>query len=126
MAKPYSEDLRERVLRRIACGQSCRAAARELDVSASFSIKLKARHGRTGLLAPEPMGRPRGTGKLDAHRDFLIEQVEKKPDITMPELADALFKVRGATANPASLSRFLCKIGFSYKKDSSGSGTRTR
>jgi hypothetical protein len=42
-------------------------AAEDLAVSASFSVKLVARHRRTGLLAPERQGRPRGTGKLEPH-----------------------------------------------------------
>ncbi len=41
MAKPYSEDLHKRVIEHIERGESCRAAASKLDVSASFSIKLK-------------------------------------------------------------------------------------
>jgi len=70
--------------------------------------------------------RPRGSGKLSNHRGFLIGRVEKRPDITMPELAAILEVERGVKANPASLSRFLCKEGFTYKKNASGLRTRTR
>ena len=68
----------------------------------------------------------RGDGKLSAHRGFLIEQVEAKPDITMPELVARLEAERGVRANPASLSRVLCAAGFTYKKSPDGFGTRTR
>jgi transposase len=34
----------------------------------------------------------------------------------MPELAAALAAERGVKASPASLSRFLCRAGFTYKK----------
>ncbi len=61
------------------------------------------------------MGRPPGTGKLAAYRDFLIKQVEAKPDITMPELAAKLLAVHGVKAEASRLSRFLCRAGFSYK-----------
>ena len=50
------------------------------------------------------------------HREFLIAQVEKRPDITMPELAAVLQAEQGVTASPASLSRLLCRAGFTYKK----------
>ena len=56
----------------------------------------------------------------------LRERVKAKVDITMPELAEALMKARGVEADPASLSRVLCKAGFSYKKSPDGLGARTR
>jgi transposase len=44
----------------------------------------------------------------------------------MPELAAALEAERGVIASPASLSRVLCKAGFTYKKTADGVGARTR
>jgi transposase len=41
----------------------------------------------------------------------------------MPELAEDLMKKRGIKADPASLLRLLCKVGFSYKN---ADGARTR
>jgi transposase len=86
-------------------------------VSPSFSVKLVARHARTGSLEPAPQGRPPRTGKLDPYRAFLIGRVQAKPDITMPELAAELAARHGVEVDPASLSRLLCKAGFSYKKN---------
>jgi transposase len=59
---------------------------------------------------------------------FLIQAVEAKPAITMPELAARLREEHGIVAAPAMLSRFLCRRGFSYKKipDGGGVGTRRR
>lgn len=125
MTRPYSLDLRKRVIDRINGGQSCRGAASELDVSASFSVKLRARHTLTGSIEPATMGRPVGSGKLAAVRDFLIGAVEDRPDITMPELAAKLLDRHGITAAPATLSRFLRQAGYSYKKNAAGIGTRT-
>lgn len=125
MGRSYSLDLRRRVVARVASGQSRRGAAEALQVSPSFSVKLVARHGCTGSLAPQRQGRPPGTGKLARYRDFLIGRVKEKPDITMPELAAELEARHGLAADPASLSRFLCKAGFSYKKNAAGHGTRT-
>ena len=116
MGRSYSLDLRQRLIDRVTSGQSRRGAAEDLAVSASFAVKLAARHEQTGSLAPAAQGRPAGTGKLDPYRDFLIGRVKEKPDITMPELAIELAAKHGVAADPASLSRFLCKAGFSYKK----------
>ena len=94
-------------------------------MSPSFSVKLVARHRRTGTLEPQRQGRPPGTGKLAPYRDFLMGRVKEKPDITMPELAAELEARHGVEADPASLSRFLCKAGLSYKKNPAGRGART-
>jgi transposase len=125
MGRCYSLDLRRRVVARVAGGQSRRGAAEDLAVSPSFSVKLVARHRRTGSFAPQRQGRPPDTGKLAPYRNFLIGRVKEKPDITMPELAAELEARHGVVANPASLSRLLCRAGFSYKKNPAGHGART-
>ncbi|MEZ5916165.1 MAG: hypothetical protein R3C40_01080 [Parvularculaceae bacterium] len=51
--------------------------------------------------------------------------MREKPDITMPELAAVLEAERGVQAHPTCLSKLLCAAGFTYKKNSSGVGTRT-
>ena len=71
-------------------------------------------------------GRPHGSGKLAPYEAFLIQEVEKKPDITMPDLVARLLEEHGVAAAPASLSRLLCRLGFTYKKSPDGSGVRTR
>lgn len=125
MGESYSLDLRKRVVRHVRGGHSRREAARHFGVSDSCAVKLMQRVEKTGSPAPARQGRPPGGGKLAPHRDFLIERVKAKSDITMPELAQALMKERGVKANAASLSRLLCKAGFSYKKSADGLGTRT-
>jgi len=126
MGKSFSSDLRDRVAGLVGQGVSRRGTARHHRVSASFAVKLIARLRATGSIAPARQGRPPGTGRLQAHQAFLIAAVEAKPDITMPELAALLLSDRGIKANPASLSRLLCRAGFSYKKSADGAGMRTR
>jgi transposase len=120
MGKCYSLDLRERVVRFVSAGHSRREAALQFDVSPSFTVKLVARHQKTGQSRPARQGRPAGGGKLSRHRGFLIRRVREKPDITMPELARELEAALGVKASPASLSRFLCKAGFTFKKNAAG------
>src|SRR5918997_5205435 len=126
MAQSYSLDLRVRVAGFVEAGHSCRAAARHFEVSDSFAIKLMQRQRRTGSPAPARQGRPRGTGKLAPYEAFLIRAVEEKPDITMPDLAARLLEEHGMAAAPATLSRLLCRCGFTYKKTADGGGVRTR
>ena len=116
MGKPYSCDLRDRVLRHIEQGHARRDAARRFGVSPSFAIKLDQRLKATGSSAPAPQGRPPGSGALAAFRDYLAGLVEARPDITLREMADALESECGHRAHQSSISRLLKACGFSYKK----------
>jgi transposase len=126
MGKGYSLDLRERVVARVGAGLSRRQAAKQFAVSESCAIKLMQRYERTGSIEPARQGRPPGGGKLAPHVSFLIARVERQPDVTMPELARDLAAERGVLASPASISRVLCKAGYSYKKSPDGGGARAR
>jgi transposase len=126
MTQSYSLDLRVRVAAFVQAGHSRRAAARHFGVSNSFAIKLLQRQRQSGSPAPARQGRPRGTGKLAPYQAFLIQAVESKPDITMPDLATRLWEEHGVVVAPATLSRCLCRHGFTYKKTADGGGVRTR
>ena len=55
MIRPYSVDLRERVVRAVEAGLSRRATARRFEVR-SFVIKLVQRWQQRGTVAPERYG----------------------------------------------------------------------
>lgn len=126
MGRPYSADLRERVQADIEAGQSRRSASRRFGVSPSFAVKLARRVRVSGSTAPARQGRPPGGGKLQAQLGKVIAWIEAEPDMTMPELAAKLLQAAGVQAHPASLSRLLVKAGFSFKKNATGIGVRTR
>jgi transposase len=126
MGECRSDDLRERVVEAVAAGSSRRAAAARYSVSASSAIRWSARAANEGSPKPRKQGRPAGKGPLAEHLDYLIGAVEDTPDITMPELAARLHVERGVTAAWASLSKLLCRAGFTYKKTADGVGMRTR
>ena len=126
MGKPISADLRKRIVAEVEGGNSCRGAAVRFGVAASTVVRLQACYEETGCVAPARIGRPRGSGKLGAHRAFIIAHVADKPDITMPALAALWLDERGVEFDPSNLSKFLCRAGFTYKKNTSGLGERTR
>jgi transposase len=126
MGECRSDDLRDRVLEAIAGGSSRRAAAERFSVGVSSAIRWSARAAAEGSAKPRKQGRPAGKGPLAEHLDYLIAAVEAAPDITMPELAVRLHAERGVTAAWASLSKLLCRAGFTYKKTVDGVGMRTR
>lgn len=126
MAQSYSLDLRRRVTEAISRGASRRAAAAQFAISAATAVRLQKRLEETGSLDPSPMGRPPGGGKLGPYREAIIARVEEEPDITMPDLAAWLLGEHGVSVDPSNLSKFLCKAGFTYKKNAAGIGERTR
>jgi transposase len=114
MTKSYSLDLRRRVARFVEAGHSCHEAARHFEVSVAFVVRLMAAYRATGSLAAKPEGGWRYS-KLDPHREFLLQRVDEKGDITMPQLAAEL-AARGTKVLPASIARWFIRQGYSFKK----------
>jgi transposase len=123
MTKSYSLDLRRRVARFVEAGHSCHEAARHFEVSVAFVVRLMAAYRATGSLAAKPEGGWRYS-KLDPHREFLLQRVAEKGDITMPQLAAEL-AARGTKILPASIARWFIRQGYSFKKNAAGQRTRT-
>ena len=116
MAKPYSQDLRDRVLDAVEKdGMSRRAAAERFEISDSSAIKWMERLERTGSRSAARMGgyKPR---KLDPHREFLAAARAEKPDVTLQALCDRLLAERGVKADTSMMSRFFRRLGVTFKK----------
>jgi transposase len=124
MPRPYSLNLRERVVRFVEAGRSRHAAADHFGVSVSFVVILMRTYRRTGSLAPKPSGGRRHS-KLDPHGAFLLARIADKDDITMPELAAELAAATGTRAAPASISRWLIRNCYRFKKNAAGQRTRS-
>jgi transposase len=125
MPRAYSLDLRERVARFVEAGHSRHAAAAHFAVSVSFVVNLMKAYQITGRLEPKASG-GRRHAKLDPHRGFLLARIAEKDDITMPELSAELAAATGTKADPASLSRWLIRNGYRFKKkDAAGKRTRS-
>ena len=116
MAKPYSQDLRERVIDAVKRGEmSRRAAARRYEISESVAIKWLERVERDGSREPVGHGGHRAS-KLMPHRDFLEAARAEKSDITLQALCDRLSAERGVKADTSMMSRFLRRAGITFKK----------
>ena len=124
MPKAYSLDLRSRVAGFVDAGHSRHSAAAHFGVSVSFVVRLMTALRVSGGLVPKPSG-GRRHAKLEPHRTFLLTRVAEKDDITMPELVAQLEAATGTKADPASLSRWLIRNGYSVKKNADGQRTRS-
>jgi len=114
MARPYSLDLRERVVAAVANGATCREAAALFDVAVSSVVKWCCRKRSTGSVAPKPMG-GRRFHKLEAERDWLLSRLAEKPDVTMRELAAELAD-RGIIVSHVSVWNLIRRADKSFKK----------
>jgi len=115
MAKPYSLDLRERVVAYINAGHTRREAAKQFSISHSSAIRWAARAGKEGSPAAKPMGGKRRDALKD-QRDWLLKHVKKHPDLTL-DARLRLLERRGCKIVSDTLWRFLRKEDVSFKKN---------
>lgn len=115
MARPYSLDLRERVVASVAAGKPCRAVASLFDVSVASVVKWSQRARTTGSSAPKPMGGKRPY-LLEGERVWLLNRLAQKPDLTLHALLAELGE-RGVVVSCDTLWRFLKREGISFKKN---------
>jgi len=113
MPKPYSRDLRERVVRAVEAGASRHEAAAAFEVSPSSAIRWVARWRQTGSLAAKPMGGKRSP--LDMHKEWLLELIAEEPDLTLEEIRSRL-RVRGIAVSASSIWRFFDRHNITFKK----------
>ena len=115
MARPYSLDLRERVVAAVESGGSCRSVAARFGVAISTVVKWADRHRRTGSVAADKMGgrRPR---VLEPHRAFIVERIAQEPHLTLHRLRDELAE-RGITVSHNTIWLFLRSENLRFKKN---------
>src|ERR1700744_6612880 len=111
MAKPYSQDLRDRVIDAVEkVKMSRRAAPRHYAVSESIAVKWLERVERHGSRGPVGH-RGHRASKLKPHRDFLEAARVEKSDGTVQALCDRLLAERGVKAYNSMTSRRVRRIG---------------
>ena len=114
MTRPYSVDLRERVVRAVGAGASCRSAAAKFEVSVSFVIKLMQRWRQRGSVTPDRYGGWKRS-PLEAHAERVRALLAAEPDLTIEELRIHLAG-GGVQTSRSALGRFLLVHGLTRKK----------
>ena len=114
MTRPYSVDLRERMVRAVEAGASRRATAAKFEVSPSCVVKLVQRWHQRGTLEPDPVGGGR-RAKLADHAERVDALLAATPDMTIAELKTRL-AAEGIEVSPSAISRFLIACGLTRKK----------
>ena len=115
MAKPYSQDLRERVIKAIDNGHTRDEAATLFDIGIATVGRYVKRQRQTGSLKPDKFGGHQRY-KLADHEQRVRELVDAESDQTLLELRDQL-AVDGIKVSTSALDRFLRASGLTYKKN---------
>lgn|SRR5690606_34533805 len=116
MARPYSNDLRERVAASVVGGRSVRATAQLFGVSVASAVRWSQRLRASGTAASRPMGRKQERS-LAGEREWLLGRLEAVPDLTLRGLVAEL-RERGVMTSYGSVWRIVRDAGVTFKKNS--------
>ena len=114
MARPYSQDLRDRVVASVVRGRTCRATAALFGVSVASVVKWSQRWRASGSAAAKPMGGWRPL-RLQRERAWLLAHRAEKPDLTLRALMAELAEC-GTPASDGAVWRFFKHEGITFKK----------
>ena len=115
MAKPYSEDLRKRVVAAVDGGLSRHQAASRFGVVVSTVVHWVRRWRETGSVAAKPMGGDHRS-LLVGERSWILERIAAMPDLTLEELRAEL-KDRGVIVGYGTVWRFFEREDITVKKN---------
>lgn len=111
--RPYSEDLRQRIVDTVQRGEgTVRQIAERFLVSVAFVTRLLQLHRSRGSVTPRPHGGGNPAVLTPEDLERLRELIAKQPDATLQECATHL----GSSCSLATISRALSKLGLPRKK----------
>ena len=113
MPKPYSMDLRERVLNDCDTGMRSEDVAEKYTVSASWVYDLRKKRRETGSIAPKSYKRGAKL-KLAPYEQEVRQLVNDYPDATLEELHAMLPNKDEVTV--VTLHNFLHRLKITWKK----------
>jgi transposase len=119
--KPYSMDLRERILAACDDGMGTAEVAETFAVSESWVRRLKQRRRETGSFAPQLPRRHGPAPVLAAQAERLRAAVHDHPGETAADYRDRL----GLDVTPLTVWRMLRRLGLTFKKSRSAPPSRT-
>ena len=115
--KPYSKDLRTRVLAAVDRGVPREEAAGTFSVSVPTIKRWLKRRRETGRVDARPIpGRPRLKGA--ALEEWLPEHLEKNRDLTLAEHGEAFEEAHGVPVSASTVGRAIARLpgGWPLKK----------
>jgi len=109
--KPYSEDLRIRVLQAYLNQQgSMRAIAARFEVSLSFVLALVKQYREKGDISPKPRGGGQKLRVDDDGMDLLSGMIQAHPQATLQELCERFAEATQIHLSLATMSRCVKRL----------------
>ena len=115
MGKPYSLDLRERVVAALEGGMSTGQAAARFSIGKATAGAWGRLKRSQGDVRPAKQGKPKGS-VLDAHAEFILGALRERPDTTLEEMAARLAAERGVRVVWTAVWKFLDRHDQTHKK----------
>jgi transposase len=116
MARPYSMDLRDRLIGAVREGMSARAAAERFGVGVATGVRWARQFRATGSVAPGRMGGHKKRAIAGAHREWLLVRCRDQ-NFTLRGLVAELAG-RGLKVDYRAVWVFVHDERLSYKKNS--------
>ena len=123
--RPYSTDLRERVVAAMECGGSCRDVGAQFGVAPSTAGNWHRRYRRTKRYAPMAVGGDR-RWKLAGEVQWIAQRLAAVPDLTLAEVrgdlaargieVSAVYPGRLQGSRRAGVQRTVKRLGLRFKK----------
>jgi len=120
MPKPYSADIRARVVARVEAGASRREAADHFEISASAAVKWVKLFHETGNCTAKRFGG--STSPLEKYADVLLTLVADQPDLTLDEIV-AVMRKQKIPGKRTAVWRFFQRHKITFKKKPAGGRT---
>ena len=111
-----SDDLRERVVEAVVSGGLSRnQAAARFKVSVASAVRWVKRFNTTSEISPTPSAIR--SGRIEAHRVYLLRLIRRRPDITLLEIKEQLIGNCGERFAVSVLWRFFDLHEITFKKN---------
>ena len=122
--QPYSQDLRDRVLRALERGDGPTEIARRFEVSRIWVYQVRDRANETGERGSRPIGGYRRS-RLAAKEQQMRSWIADQSDLTLAEIQQRL-EQQGMTIKIGALWHQLNKWKLTFKKNAARQRTRAR
>ncbi len=123
--KPYSRDLRLKVLAAVDRGMPSKEVARVFGVSEPTIRRYLRLRRETGDVEPKPVPGP-PAHKREALEERLPAQARLNPDLNLAEHCELFEEQSGVAVSTATMSRAFERLGLPLKKSRSRLPSETR
>ena len=121
--RPYSEDLRARIIAAKKAGESCQNVAERFAVDVRTVERYWERYREKGHCQTEQIGGHRRS-RLHGHEETVASWIAAQPSMTLREISERCQQELGITLTVSALWHRLKAMDLAFKKNDARRGTR--